>query len=172
MKYTNNDADNIFFSSGITCIFTVLIPESAVLETLVLFLISKSMISASFLIIYPFAGELYPTQVRGVGIGTSSYIGGMGLIVIPFITYLVWIFQDNDFSCQYFMFMSTGQREPSSSISCDGIHFGHRWIYRFTITWNTSSPITTNSRRRWRVRKRLERRRMSSMCSFKVTTYN
>ncbi|XP_037052541.1 carcinine transporter [Bradysia coprophila] len=74
--------------SGITCICTVLIPEEAVVETLVLFLISKSMISASFLIIYPFAGELYPTQVRGVGIGTSSYIGGMGLIVIPFITYL------------------------------------------------------------------------------------
>lgn len=68
---------------------TVLIPEDAVLETLILFLVSKSMISASYLIIYPFAGELYPTQVRGVGIGTSSYIGGMGLIVIPFITYLV-----------------------------------------------------------------------------------
>lgn len=68
---------------------TVLIPEEAVVETLVVFLISKTMISASFLIIYPFAGELYPTQVRGVGIGTSSYIGGMGLIVIPFITYLV-----------------------------------------------------------------------------------
>lgn len=47
------------------------------------------MISASYLIIYPFAGELYPTQVRGVGIGTSSYIGGLGLIVIPFINYLV-----------------------------------------------------------------------------------
>lgn len=72
---------------------TVLIPEEAVLETLVVFLISKTMISASFLIIYPFAGELYPTQVRGVGIGTSSYIGGMGLIVIPFITYLVSYFQ-------------------------------------------------------------------------------
>lgn len=67
---------------------TVLLPEDAVDETLVLFLISKSMISASFLIIYPFAGELYPTQVRGVGIGTSSYIGGIGMIVIPFITYL------------------------------------------------------------------------------------
>lgn len=75
--------------SGIFCVATVLIPEEAVFETLVVFLISKTMISASFLIIYPFAGELYPTQVRGVGIGTSSYIGGMGLIVIPFITYLV-----------------------------------------------------------------------------------
>lgn len=75
--------------SGITCIVTVLIPEESVVATLILFLISKSMISASYLIIYPFAGELYPTQVRGIGIGTSSYIGGMGLIVIPFITYLV-----------------------------------------------------------------------------------
>lgn len=79
--------------SGIFCVATVLIPEEAVLETLIVFLISKTMISASFLIIYPFAGELYPTQVRGVGIGTSSYIGGMGLIVIPFITYLVSYFQ-------------------------------------------------------------------------------
>jgi hypothetical protein len=77
--------------SGISCIITVLIRDDAVTETLILFLISKSMISSSFLIIYPFAGELYPTQARGVGIGTSSYIGGMGLIVIPFITYLVRI---------------------------------------------------------------------------------
>lgn len=68
---------------------TMVLPEDAVSETLFLYLLSKSMLSASFLIIYPFAGELYPTQVRGVGIGTSSYIGGLGLIVIPFITYLV-----------------------------------------------------------------------------------
>ncbi|XP_062547711.1 carcinine transporter isoform X2 [Armigeres subalbatus] len=73
---------------GISCVATVVLPEDAVMETLCLYLLSKSMISASFLIIYPFAGELYPTQVRGVGIGTSSYIGGLGLIVIPFITYL------------------------------------------------------------------------------------
>jgi hypothetical protein len=46
------------------------------------------MICGSFLIIYPFAGELYPTQARGVGIGFSSYVGGLGLIIIPFITYL------------------------------------------------------------------------------------
>uniref|UniRef100_A0A1B0DPS5 Major facilitator superfamily (MFS) profile domain-containing protein n=1 Tax=Phlebotomus papatasi TaxID=29031 RepID=A0A1B0DPS5_PHLPP len=63
--------------SGISCIVTVMLPEEAKLDTLILFLLSKSMISASFLIIYPFAGELYPTQVRGVGIGTSSYIGGL-----------------------------------------------------------------------------------------------
>lgn len=73
---------------GISCVITVLLPEDSETGTLVLYLISKSMICGSFLIIYPFAGELYPTQARGVGIGFSSYVGGLGLIVIPFITYL------------------------------------------------------------------------------------
>lgn len=73
---------------GLSCVITVLIPDEDVTETLVLFLVSKAFLSASFLIIYPFAGELYPTVVRGVGIGISSYVGGLGLIVIPFITYL------------------------------------------------------------------------------------
>jgi hypothetical protein len=61
----------------------------AVTETLILFLVSKFFISASFLIIYPFAGELYPTQLRGIGIGISAYVAGLGLIMIPFVTYLV-----------------------------------------------------------------------------------
>lgn len=63
--------------------------------TLILYLVAKSAISASFLIIFPFAGELYPTQLRGLGIGTSAYIAGLGLIIIPFITYLVSIFTKN-----------------------------------------------------------------------------
>jgi len=65
----------------------------AVTETLVLFLVSKFFISASFLIIYPFAGELYPTQLRGIGIGMSAYVAGLGLILIPFVTYLVSLLQ-------------------------------------------------------------------------------
>ncbi|XP_032691653.1 carcinine transporter isoform X2 [Odontomachus brunneus] len=74
--------------AGVSCIATVLLSSDAVLETLILFLVSKSAISASFLIIYPFAGELYPTQLRGVAIGFSAYISGLGLIIIPFVTYL------------------------------------------------------------------------------------
>ncbi|XP_056635581.1 carcinine transporter [Diorhabda sublineata] len=73
---------------GVCCLTTVAIPNDDVKTTLVLYLISKSAISASFLIIYPFAGELYPTQLRGLGIGTSAYIAGLGLVIIPFITYL------------------------------------------------------------------------------------
>ncbi|XP_014611288.1 PREDICTED: organic cation transporter protein isoform X1 [Polistes canadensis] len=74
--------------AGVSCIATVLLSADAVVATLVLFLLSKSAISASFLIIYPFAGELYPTQLRGVAIGFSAYISGLGLIIIPFVTYL------------------------------------------------------------------------------------
>ncbi|KZC07145.1 Organic cation transporter 1, partial [Dufourea novaeangliae] len=74
--------------AGVSCIATVLLSSDAVAVTLILFLLSKSAISASFLIIYPFAGELYPTQLRGVAIGFSAYISGLGLIIIPFVTYL------------------------------------------------------------------------------------
>ncbi|XP_012249122.1 carcinine transporter isoform X3 [Bombus vosnesenskii] len=74
--------------AGVSCIATVLLSSDAVVTTLILFLLSKSAISASFLIIYPFAGELYPTQLRGVAIGFSAYISGLGLIIIPFVTYL------------------------------------------------------------------------------------
>lgn len=79
----------MYIRSGAACVVTVTIPDDATDETLILYLVSKALLSASFLIIYPFAGELYPTQVRGIGIGASSYIGGLGLIVIPFVTYLV-----------------------------------------------------------------------------------
>lgn len=66
-------------------------------ETLILYLIAKFAIAASFLILYPFAGELYPTEVRGIGIGFTAYLGGLGLAVIPFVNYLV-IFLNNFFS--------------------------------------------------------------------------
>lgn len=59
------------------------------MATLVLYLVAKFAESAAFLIIYPFAAELYPTEVRGVGIGFSAYVGGLGLVIIPFVNYLV-----------------------------------------------------------------------------------
>ncbi|XP_063863454.1 carcinine transporter-like [Scylla paramamosain] len=73
---------------GIFSICTVLMPEGASMATLVLYLVAKFAESAAFLIIYPFAAEQYPTEVRGVGIGFSAYVGGLGLVIIPFINYL------------------------------------------------------------------------------------
>ena len=56
--------------------------------TLVLFLIAKCSIAGGTMIIFQFGGELYPTEVRGIGIGLSSFLGGIGLTFIPFINYL------------------------------------------------------------------------------------
>ena len=55
---------------------------------MILFLISKLSITASFLIIYPFAGELYPTELRSIGLSLDSYVSNLGLIAVPFIVYL------------------------------------------------------------------------------------
>jgi hypothetical protein len=57
--------------------------------TLILFLISKMTIAGGTLIIFQFGGELYPTEVRGVGIGLASFLGGIALTIIPFINHLV-----------------------------------------------------------------------------------
>lgn len=73
---------------GLFCVATVLMPEDAINGTLVLYLIAKCAASGSFLILYPFAAEVYPTEVRGIGIGFTAYLGGLGLAVIPFINYL------------------------------------------------------------------------------------
>lgn len=84
----NKQIENPPFFSLCFFFFFFFFFTDAVVTTLILFLLSKSAISASFLIIYPFAGELYPTQLRGVAIGFSAYISGLGLIIIPFVTYL------------------------------------------------------------------------------------
>lgn len=56
--------------------------------TLILYLIAKCTIAGGTMIIFQFGGELYPTEVRGIGIGLASFLGGVGLTIIPFITYL------------------------------------------------------------------------------------
>ena len=45
------------------------------MATLVLFLIAKATIAGGTMIIFQFGGELYPTEVRGVGIGAASFLG-------------------------------------------------------------------------------------------------
>lgn len=88
--HRNGDvADGYVTERARRCMMLTVFVLDAVATTLAFFLMAKSAISASFLIIYPFAGELYPTQLRGIGIGISAYLGGVGLIIIPFITYLV-----------------------------------------------------------------------------------
>ncbi|XP_024082746.1 carcinine transporter-like [Cimex lectularius] len=74
--------------SGVFCIITVFLPKDAVIAIMVIFLISKFAISASFLIMYTYAGELYPTDARGLGLAVSAYCSAVGRVFLPFVTYL------------------------------------------------------------------------------------
>lgn len=51
--------------------------------------IGKFGIAGSFAVIYLFSGELYPTVLRGLGMGVSSMVAGSGLILAPYIVRLV-----------------------------------------------------------------------------------
>ena len=57
--------------------------------TIVLAMIGKFCISASFAIIYVFSAELFPTVVRNVGVGSGSFWARVGGIVAPYIGSLV-----------------------------------------------------------------------------------
>ena len=45
----------------------------------------KFFVSCSFAIIYLYSGEVYPTVVRTIGLGTSSLVGRFGSILAPFV---------------------------------------------------------------------------------------
>lgn len=59
--------------------------------------VGKFGIAASFAIIYIFAGELYPTVLRAVGMGMSSMVAGIGLLVAPYLVYLVSLMPERAF---------------------------------------------------------------------------
>ena len=48
----------------------------------------KFAISGSFCVVYVFAAELFPTEVRSIGIGFGSMVGRIGGVLAPFIILL------------------------------------------------------------------------------------
>ena len=56
---------------------------------ILLAMVGKFCISASFAIIYVFSAELYPTVVRNIGVGSGSFFARVGGITAPYIAQLV-----------------------------------------------------------------------------------
>ena len=52
----------------------------------------KFAISGSFSILYLFSAELFPTEVRTIGVSIGACLGGIGSAIVPFII----ILQDDD----------------------------------------------------------------------------
>ncbi|VDM91375.1 unnamed protein product [Litomosoides sigmodontis] len=76
--------------AGLACISTILTPityEHPMFVAIMAY-VGKFGIAGSFAVIYLFAGELYPTVLRGLGMGVSSMVAGSGLILAPYIVRL------------------------------------------------------------------------------------
>ncbi|CAG0920762.1 unnamed protein product [Notodromas monacha] len=52
------------------------------------FLVAKLSIAAAFLITIPYAGELYPTELRAFGFSVGSVLGGLVCSPAPLVVYL------------------------------------------------------------------------------------
>lgn len=52
-------------------------------------MIGKSAITASFLAVYIFSAEQYPTVIRNVGVGACSTVARIGGIIAPYVLYSV-----------------------------------------------------------------------------------
>lgn len=79
---------------GVVCIGAMLLNEFADGENWMLEMAKwlsfggKFAISGSFCVLYTFAAELFPTEVRSIGIGFGSMIGRVGGVMAPFIILL------------------------------------------------------------------------------------
>lgn len=73
---------------GMACVSCMFVPEDAVWVTVILAMIGKFGIAASFAVFYVFVSELLPTVLRSQAMGIASFIAGIGLLGFPYIVYL------------------------------------------------------------------------------------
>ena len=70
---------------GIICLLPSVLPTSMSKATVILGVLGKGCITASFALVYFYTAEVYPTNMRSVGLGTSSTFARVGAIIAPFV---------------------------------------------------------------------------------------
>ncbi|KAL8211922.1 UNVERIFIED_CONTAM: hypothetical protein K2H54_027611 [Gekko kuhli] len=78
----------VLFLGGCVLLFIQLVPAYLHLVSIILVMIGKFGITASFSIVYVYTAELYPTVVRNMGVGASSMASRFGSILSPYFVYL------------------------------------------------------------------------------------
>ncbi|XP_063833802.1 beta-alanine transporter-like [Ostrinia nubilalis] len=73
---------------GLACLSCVFVPEAWPWITVVLAMLGRLFIAASFAVFYVQIGELLPTVLRAQAMGASSFIAGLGLLACPYIVHL------------------------------------------------------------------------------------
>ncbi|XP_043275889.1 organic cation transporter protein-like [Venturia canescens] len=77
--------------AGIAALLLLVVPETTAWLKLILACFGIVGMSVSFTTAYLFSGELFPTVVRNIGVGTSSMCARIGSMISPFVVSLVFI---------------------------------------------------------------------------------
>lgn len=71
--------------SGMGCFLSICVPDNMPWLRIMVAMIGKFCITASFAIVYVFTAEIFPTVIRNFGVGLSSTSGRIGSMVAPFV---------------------------------------------------------------------------------------
>lgn len=74
---------------GVTCLASGFVSENYIWLMILLFLIGKLAITASFAVVYVHTSEMLPTIIRSSGVGLLATFSRLGALVSPFVPLLV-----------------------------------------------------------------------------------
>ncbi|XP_074113374.1 organic cation transporter protein [Cotesia typhae] len=75
-------------TAGVAALLLIAVPQNLAWLRLILACFGIVGMSVSFTTVYLFSGELFPTVVRNIGVGTSSMCARIGSMVAPFVVSL------------------------------------------------------------------------------------
>ncbi|CAH1779040.1 unnamed protein product [Owenia fusiformis] len=78
----------VFFFGGVALFCLLAIPRHMTTVTIVVSMSAKFLISAGFGMVYNYGAEVFPTQIRNLGVGTSSTCSRIGGIIAPYVSLL------------------------------------------------------------------------------------